>query len=71
MGAPDRTKVKLIRHAGDGQDMELLAFEGWLETYQQFQEAPVFNQCEEVISFVGEDGRFGPLLGVYEPARSG
>jgi hypothetical protein len=64
-GFDDRKKSKLVRHQDDRFDIPALIREGWFELYQSLQARPVFDGCEQLISFVGDGSGRARLIGVY------
>ncbi len=61
-----RRSVKLVRHKDQRFDLEDLLRRGWLERYQQFQGSPIFDNCDQIVSFVGEDGSKSRFVGVFD-----
>jgi hypothetical protein len=64
--SPDRRKIKLVRHADPRFDLEELVRRGWFERYQQSQGKPIFDRCEQIVGFIGEEGTRSRFVGVYE-----
>lgn len=62
---PDPKRVKLVRHKDSRLDLEALRSAGWFETYQQFQAKPVFDGCDQIVAFIGEDGFDSRFVGIY------
>jgi len=62
----ESSRIKLVRHRGDELDMEVLRQEGWFETYQRFQGKPVFDACDYIVAFVGEQAMASRFVGVYK-----
>ena len=62
---PDGKRVKLIRHKDARWNVDALRKEGWFETYQQYQSKPVFDGCDRIVVFIGEEGRNARFGGVY------
>lgn len=62
----DSKRVKLVRHKDSRLDLEALRSAGWLETYQQFQSKPVFDRCEQLVVFFGEEGFDSRFIGIYD-----
>src|SRR5262249_43350049 len=58
-------RTKLVRHKDPAYDIHLLLRRGWLEPFQCFQNNPVFNDTDYVVSFVGTTGTKARLLGIY------
>jgi hypothetical protein len=63
---PDAKRVKLVRHKDSRVDLETLRSSGWFETYQKYQSRPVFDGCDQIIAFFGEEGRNSRFVGVYD-----
>lgn len=63
---PNRRRVKLVRHKDARFDLEELLRQGWLERYQQFQGGTIFDGCEQIISFIGEEGMKSRFVGVFD-----
>jgi len=57
--------AKFARHWDSGMDFSELVRNGWVETYQCFQNKPVFDDCELIVSFVGDRGTKARFIGVY------
>ena len=64
-GLPLTARIKLVRHQDPHFDLQDLHRRGWLETYQQFQSKPVFDNLDYIVSFIGMDGSRARFLGVY------
>jgi hypothetical protein len=47
-------------------DLDALRSAGWFDTYQKFQSKPVFDGCDQVIVFFGEEGFISRFVGIYE-----
>lgn len=63
---PDPQRVKLVRHKDSRLDLEALQSAGWFETYQKFQSKPVFDGCDQIVVFFGEEGFGSRFVGVYD-----
>ena len=63
---PDAKRVKLVRHKDSRVDLEALRSAGWFDTYQKFQARPVFDGCEQIVAFLGEEGFNCRFVGVYD-----
>lgn len=68
-------RVKVVRHRDSRFDIEEILRTGWIETYQQYQGDAVFENCDILLSFIGEADNRSRFLGVFEvkgrrPARS-
>lgn len=61
---PGRTK--LVRHRESRFDIEEIVRTGWIETYQQYQGDAVFENCDVLLSFIGEPDNRSRFLGVFE-----
>src|SRR5271169_5394871 len=60
---PNAKRVKLVRHSGSFVDsLEDI----WLEAYQRYQSGPVFDHCDQIVAFLGEDGTESRFIGVYD-----
>ena len=64
-GLVPRQRVKLVRHRDSRWDLTLLDQTGFFENYQAWQSRPVFDRCDLLVSFLGEDGGQAQLTGVY------
>ena len=64
-GLVPKLRVKLARHRDRRWDMALLQYTGHFEAYQRWQSRPVFDRCDFVVSFIGEEDRLARLVGVY------
>jgi hypothetical protein len=63
---PEMARIEFVRHEGDPDfDLQDLHQRGWLDTYQQFQSKPVFDNLDYIVSFIGMDGWRARFLGVY------
>jgi hypothetical protein len=63
---PHRRRVKLVRHKDSRFDVEELIRTGLFEKYQQFQGSPIFDDCEQIVAFVGERGSKSRFVGVFD-----
>lgn len=59
-------RVKLVRHKDSRIDLESLRATGWFDTYQKYQSKPVFDGCDQIVVFFGEDGFNSRFVGVYD-----
>lgn len=59
-------RFKLVRHQEGGQDLQYFLRRGWLEAYQAFQERPVFDKVDFIVSFIGAGRTQARLVGVYQ-----
>lgn len=64
-GLVPRQRVKLARHRDRRWNMALLQRTGHFDAYQRWQSRPVFDSCDFVASFIGEEDRLARLVGVY------
>jgi hypothetical protein len=69
-------RSKLVRHQDKHWNSHDLLRRGWLEAYQSFQNKPVFDNLDYIVSFVGLGGTHARLLGLYKvcarrPGESG
>lgn len=64
--SPNPKRVKLVRHKDSRVDLEALRRSGWLETYQSYQSKAVFDGCDQIVVFYGEEGLASRLIGVYD-----
>jgi hypothetical protein len=64
-GFDPRLKSKLVRHQDRRYDLPLLMKSGWFELYQSLQARPIFNGCDQIVSFIGDGGARARFLGVY------
>ena len=58
-------RAKRVRHKDSRFDVEGLRDSGWLETYQKYQSKPIFDGCDYLIVFIGEEGFASRFIGVY------
>jgi len=65
---PDGNRVKLVRHK-DSRYEEALGRRDWLEWYQRYQSKPVFDQCDQIVVFLGEEGCNSRFVGVYNVGK--
>ena len=65
----DHGRVKLVRHKDARWDVDSLRRQGWFDLYQQYQSKPVFDGCDQIIAFVGEEGYSSRFVGVYDVGR--
>ncbi|MGC2633917.1 MAG: GIY-YIG nuclease family protein [Candidatus Cybelea sp.] len=62
---PDSNRVKLVRHTEAEVGAELLQ-SPWLDYYQKYQHNPIFDECDQIIVFVGEERSKSRFIGVYD-----
>ncbi len=60
---------KLVRHKSAEYDVQDLLRRGWLDTYQQYQQKPVFGNSKHIVSFLGLEGTKARFVGVYRVGR--
>ena len=63
---PKANHVKLVRHKDSRIDLEALRAAGWFDTYQKYQSKPVFDGCDQIVVFFGEEGFNSRFIGVYD-----
>ncbi len=67
-GLPEDAKIKLVRHKDKRFDLyELYKFDkrAFLE-YQKEQSYPIFDKCDYIISFLGEESTKARFVGVFK-----
>lgn len=62
----DLERTKLIRHNLSNDEISTYYSKGYIELYQRIQRPSRFRNCDYVISFIGEEGTLGILLGCYK-----
>lgn len=62
----DLEHTKLIRHNLSNDEISTYYNKGYIELYQSIQRPSRFKNCDYVISFIGEEGTLGTLLGCYK-----
>lgn len=62
----DLERTKLIRHNLSNDEISTYYNKGYIELYQRIQRPSRFRNCDYVISFIGEEGTLGTLLGCYK-----
>jgi hypothetical protein len=62
----DPRRAKLVRHKDLRFDIEGLVRDGLLEKYQEFQGDKIFDGCDQIVAFVGEDGTKSRFVGVFD-----
>lgn len=62
----DLERTKLIRHNLSNDEISTYYSKGYIELYQRIQRPSRFRNCDYVISFIGEEGTLGTLLGCYK-----
>jgi hypothetical protein len=63
---PDSKRVKLVRHKDSRFDLEVLKSAGWFDTYQKYQSKPIFDGCDQIVAFIGEESFNSRFVGVYD-----
>lgn len=63
---PNPTTTKIVRHRDKRYDVELLLRQGWLEAYQSFQGKTIFDRCELLLSFIGEESGRSRFFGAFD-----
>lgn len=58
-------RVKLARHRDRRYDMNVVLASGFFDVYQSWQSRRVFDECDTVAAFIGEEARTARLIGVY------
>lgn len=58
-------RAKLVRHKDSRFNVEGLRDSGWLETYQKYQSKPIFDGCDYLVVFIGEESFASRFIGVY------
>lgn len=62
----DLERTKLIRHNLSNDEITTYYDKGYIELYQRIQRPSRFRNCDYVVSFIGEEGTLGTLLGCYK-----
>ncbi|MBI5922422.1 MAG: GIY-YIG nuclease family protein [Betaproteobacteria bacterium] len=65
-GFDSTRRTKLVRHQEQGVDLAALHRAGQFEFYQSFQGRAVFENCEQIVSFIGSAGTQAVFVGVYQ-----
>jgi hypothetical protein len=60
------SRFKLVRHQQSGADLHDLLRRGSLDAYQSFQNRPVFDNVDFIVSFIGDGRTLARLVGVYK-----
>ena len=63
---PNPKRVKVVRHKDSNFDLEALLRSGWFETYQEYQAEPVFDGCDFIVVFMGEEHGASRFIGCYK-----
>jgi hypothetical protein len=53
-GFDRQIKSKMVRHQDSRYDVAELIRDGWFELYQSLQARPIFKNCHQVVSLVGD-----------------
>ena len=64
-GSLNPRTTKLVRHLDTRFDLRDVQRQGWIETYQSFQNKTVFDRCEHIVSFMGLSGARAEFIGVF------
>lgn len=64
-GYDPQLKAKLVRHQDARFDVPALIRDGWFDLYQQLQKKPIFDGCNQLVSFVGDGPGRARFVGVY------
>ena len=62
-GLAESDRVKLARHRDRRYDMNVILASGFFDTYQSWQSRNVFDKCDLLAAFIGEEGRAARLIG--------
>ena len=65
-GFYESIKTKLVRHKSSNYDLNRLFVNDQIEVYQSFQKRSVFSNCQQIISFIGEEGSRSKFIGVFK-----
>jgi hypothetical protein len=65
-GLPSEGRMKMVRHQDKRYPPGELMRRGWLDAYQSFQKASVFDRVDYVLSFVGAGRTLARFVGVYK-----
>lgn len=66
--------TKFVRHQDKRYDVNDMMRRDWLDFYQATQSKPIFDHCEQIVSFIGAGGTKARFIGVYKvlgPKRDG
>jgi hypothetical protein len=64
-GLSPSARIRIVRHRDPRWDLESLLQTGFFEAYQSWQSRPVFDRCDLLVSFLGEERSLARLIGVY------
>ncbi len=59
-------KIKYVRHQDKRYDVTELIRANQLETYQRYQEKPIFKDCNYIVVFIGQENMKALFYGVYK-----
>lgn len=59
------SRTKLVRHLDPNLNLREFYRDGWLETYQAYTGPGVFEACDFIVSFLGEEDLRARFIGVY------
>lgn len=59
-------RVKIVRHKDKRYDVDELRREGWFDLYQSTQGPAVYDECDQIVVFIGEKGTSARFVGVYD-----
>jgi len=62
-------KIKYVRHMDKDFDINVLIRENQLETYQAYQNTPIFKECKYIVVLIGQQNLKALFYGVYEVGR--
>ena len=57
--------TKFVRHQDKRWDVNDLMRRDWLDFYQATQGKPIFDHCNQIVSFIGAGGTKARFIGVY------
>lgn len=63
---PDAKRVKIVRHKDSRYDVETMRSQGWFDLYQSIQGPSVYEECDQIVVFIGEKGNAARFIGVYD-----
>ena len=59
-------KIKYVRHQDKRYDVTALIRANQLETYQGYQEKPIFKDCSYIVVFIGQENMKALFYGIYQ-----
>jgi len=65
-GFDPNTKIKLVRHKDANYDIKRLYKTNQLDFYQSTQSKNVFDNCDYIMSFIGDEGTKAIYIGTYK-----